>query len=485
MSRTKIQWSEFSWNPVVGCTKVSAGCQNCYAERMAVRLACMKKHVSDKYSVVISAKAGWSGRVFCDESALEIPLHWKKPRMIFVVSMGDLFLAPFEFIDKVMATIALCVSVTRPPESYRHIFQVLTKREQIMLAYFADPETRHRIHIQALSIVHQSQQKNGKSLNMWDGRWPLSNLWLGVTAENQEMADKRIPILLQIPAKIRFLSIEPLLSPVDLLKYLKTEQGELYYDKKSRNNVFGLDEDRNVQDGLRRPDMENGQNGRGEPEGSGVSETLPKKTGRKKQVGLQNGTVYSKSEEVQSLCSSDSLDGSLSNSDTSRARNQSQRRKQGQQPSCKSGDINSAGECNSQFQGTGKKTKRPKRRKKCNSETDKSASAGNTRNVQSGRTSTNRDSITFPDNTECGQCNTQKEKLGTSPISWVIVGGESGPKRRECKIPWMLDIVRQCRDAGVKCFVKQVSINGKVSHDPAEWPVELRVQQLPQAQEAK
>jgi len=129
---TKIEWTEETWNPVVGCTKVSAGCKNCYAERMACRLANIEvaRHEENHdsfpppmqekyYDVVDLSLRKWNGKIFCDESALEIPLHWRKSRMIFVCSMGDLFhpSVPFEFIDKVMAVIALCP---------QHTFQMLT-----------------------------------------------------------------------------------------------------------------------------------------------------------------------------------------------------------------------------------------------------------------------------------------------------------------------------------------------------------------------
>ncbi len=192
---TKILWTEETWNPVVGCSKVSPGCDNCYAERMAGRLACMGQI---KYMGVVLPKVGtgtikynkpakylqkWNGKTHCDEKALEIPLHWRKPRQIFVCSMGDLFheSVPFEFISRAMDTILECP---------QHTFQILTKRPERMRDYFLDADL--------------------------NGDWTMieDNVWLGVTAENQEMADKRIPILLQIPAAVRFVSIEPMLGAV-------------------------------------------------------------------------------------------------------------------------------------------------------------------------------------------------------------------------------------------------------------------------------
>lgn len=179
---SKIAWTEKTWNPVVGCTKVSPGCKNCYAEKMAYRLANMGQK---KYQHVISTDGGvWNHAVAFNDKWLDKPLHWTKPRKIFVCSMGDLFheSVPFSFIEKVMAVIEECP---------QHTFQVLTKRADIMAEYF---------------------NGLGKRFELSN----LPNLWLGTSCENQEMADKRIPILLQIPATVRFVSCEPLLGPIDL-----------------------------------------------------------------------------------------------------------------------------------------------------------------------------------------------------------------------------------------------------------------------------
>jgi protein gp37 len=212
---TKIEWTELTWNPIVGCSKVSAGCQNCYAEKMAGRLANMGKV---QYQQVVNKKTGrrqgylsrWNGKVAFYENAIEKPLHWKKPRMIFVCSMGDLFhkSVPFEWIDRVMAVIALCP---------QHTFQVLTKQEERMKEYF---DTRKpNMDCGNVSVVRKYLCKfelKGHSVVHL-----LPNLWLGVTAENQEMADKRIPVLLETPAAKRFVSYEPALGPVYLKSYLR------------------------------------------------------------------------------------------------------------------------------------------------------------------------------------------------------------------------------------------------------------------------
>lgn len=178
---TKIEWTQETWNPVTGCTKISPGCQHCYAERMAKRLAGRYGYPKDepfKPGVLHSDK-------------LDEPLKWKKPRQVFVCSMGDLFhdAVPFQ-------TIAEVFKVMRLAEN--HTFQVLTKRPQRMAEFIE--------WMQAISLV--------------DGIVSFAeahqNIWFGITAENQEQADQRIPFLLQIPVAVKFVSVEPMLSEVDI-----------------------------------------------------------------------------------------------------------------------------------------------------------------------------------------------------------------------------------------------------------------------------
>ncbi len=215
MGKTKIQWTESTWNPVVGCSHVSSGCQHCYAERMAYRLACMGQ---EKYQRVIHTPEAdfrdvgtWVGYAYCDEKALEIPLHWKKPRQIFVCSMGDLFheSVPFEFIDKVMAVIALCP---------QHTFQVLTKRPERMAEYInwqsAEPDIIGRYN--RGQKIDSSGCRGQHICGFTNRKWPLKNLWLGATVEHPDYKN-RIDILRQIPAVVRFLSIEPCLADMGKL----------------------------------------------------------------------------------------------------------------------------------------------------------------------------------------------------------------------------------------------------------------------------
>lgn len=167
--KTGIEWTDATWNPVTGCSKVSAGCKHCYAEREWPRMTRLVP--------------AYAGREFTDvrthADRLDQPLRWKKPRMIFVNSMSDLFHpdVPFEFIERVFETMA---------SAHWHVFQILTKRADRMREFMRDmPMT-------------------------------LPNVWLGVSVEDQEAADERIPLLLDTPAAVRWISAEPLLGPVRL-----------------------------------------------------------------------------------------------------------------------------------------------------------------------------------------------------------------------------------------------------------------------------
>ncbi len=198
MSRTNISWAEFSWNPIIGCSKKSAGCLNCFAEKMAFRLSCMeatrncfRTEQRETYGKVVYANRGWNGKTEFVESALTKPLHWRTPRKIFVCSMSDLFheSVPFEWIDRVFAVMALCP---------QHQFMCLTKRAGRMREYMAAtcPEGT-LLELQGAPLA----------------TWPLPNVHLGVTVENQDNVG-RIADLIRTPAAKRFVSFEPLLEGV-------------------------------------------------------------------------------------------------------------------------------------------------------------------------------------------------------------------------------------------------------------------------------
>ncbi len=205
--KTGIAWTDATWNPVTGCTKVSAGCKHCYAERVFPRAYAGQMVIAE------------SSKRFCDDGnpdkivrprrftdvmthpdRLDQPLRWRRPRRVFVNSMSDLFHddVPDAFIALVWSRMAI---------AQQHTFQILTKRPERMRALIADPAWQKLVEI-AFSVLRWKHHGP-------EAMWPLPNVWLGVSVEDQVTADKRITVLLETPAALRFVSYEPALGPVD------------------------------------------------------------------------------------------------------------------------------------------------------------------------------------------------------------------------------------------------------------------------------
>lgn len=186
--RTTIEWTEATWNPVIGCSKISEGCLHCYAERMANRLAAMARadqrvgRNSGKkaaYCSIVDSNGHWNGQVYLNERALQEPFRWRSSRMVFVDSMGDLFheSVPLEFVQRVFAVMNDCE---------QHAFQILTKRPERAMGFSGEL--------------------------FW-----TPNIWMGATVENAKLASPRAKYLLGTGAKVKFLSVEPLLGPIPRL----------------------------------------------------------------------------------------------------------------------------------------------------------------------------------------------------------------------------------------------------------------------------
>jgi protein gp37 len=189
-----IAWTDETWNPIRGCSKVSAGCENCYAEKMAARFAWpgtvggeggsgLDPEPSGPFADVINGSGKWNGHVEVLPNVLRRPESWRRPRRVFVNSMSDLFhdKVPDAFIARVFSVMG---------GTPQHTYQILTKRPERALKMFSG--------------------------TAWAAYETLSNVWIGVSVENQEAAEQRIPLLLQMPAAVRFASCEPLIGPVDL-----------------------------------------------------------------------------------------------------------------------------------------------------------------------------------------------------------------------------------------------------------------------------
>jgi len=208
---TAIEWTDLTWNPIVGCSKISEGCRNCYAIPQAYRNAAIAQKLENPgrlayYEGLTEKRSGrteWTGKINFVPDALNIPLQRKKPTKFFVNSMSDLWHE--SVTDEQIAEIWAVMQAT--PE---HRYQVLTKRPQRMLHWITE---------------------------YWGGIWRASrnkilpNVWVGVTVEDQKSADERIPLLLQVPASVRFLSCEPLLGEIDIDRAMYPNGG---------NSTFGF-----------------------------------------------------------------------------------------------------------------------------------------------------------------------------------------------------------------------------------------------------
>ena len=202
--KTLIEWTDATWNIVTGCSRVSAGCERCYAERLA---ATRLKHHPSRQGLT-DGHGRWNGEIRFNAQWLAQPLRWQRPRKIFVAAHGDLFhenVATW-MLDAVFAVMALAT---------QHTFQILTKRPRRMHDYivqFDGDEAMERVIDQAEFIAGS----RGAEVVMNATMVALPNVWPGVSAEDQPAADERISVLRQIPAALRWLSAEPLLGPVEI-----------------------------------------------------------------------------------------------------------------------------------------------------------------------------------------------------------------------------------------------------------------------------
>lgn len=243
--KSKIEWTDATWNPIVGCSLVSPGCTNCYAMKWAHTGMKPVKHYA---GTTYEDNGAWTGKInAAPEHIWLAPFGWKKPRRIFVNSMGDVFheKVPDAWIDRLFAIMARCP---------QHTFQILTKRSKRMQEYLnekwrpAPPQilqigketfelkgdtgpTGRRLRVEEACepLLDKFKLADTNKPELWTENdsckamqwaWPLPNVWLGVSCEDQRRADERIPDLLATPAAVRFVSAEPLLGPIDFLPYL-------------------------------------------------------------------------------------------------------------------------------------------------------------------------------------------------------------------------------------------------------------------------
>lgn len=217
MAKSSIEWCTDTWNPLRGCSRVSEGCRNCYAEKVAFRF----RGSGLPYEGLTTDKGRWNGSIMLVPEKLSEPLRWTRPRRVFVNSMSDLFHegVPDEYIAAVFGVMAA---------SPKHTFQVLTKRPERAAKWFEYVQRRQLAGKSLFPLdtdqwrIWQMLFKEARTAGVrrWrehhGGPWPLPNVWLGVSIEDQATADERIPLLLDCPAAVRFVSYEPAIGPVDL-----------------------------------------------------------------------------------------------------------------------------------------------------------------------------------------------------------------------------------------------------------------------------
>lgn len=245
---TKIEWTDATWNPITGCSIVSPGCTNCYAMKLA---GTRMKHHPSRAGLTNPSKSGpvWNGQVRFNEQWLTQPLQWSKPRMIFVCAHGDLFAegVPDEWIDKIFAVMALAP---------QHTFQVLTKRPERMRDYLQNMEDCYHGNSSLFAdrwgvAAADAAASPCAASTIEDRPFPLPNVWIGVSVEDQPRADERILILLDTPAAIRWISAEPLLADIRLSgvsddkqhtwDYLSGFKGKMHRDGPSFDEINHLD----------------------------------------------------------------------------------------------------------------------------------------------------------------------------------------------------------------------------------------------------
>ncbi|AOE45062.1 DUF5131 family protein [Gordonia phage Zirinka] len=211
---TSIEWTDATWNPVTGCTKVSPGCDHCYAETFAERFRGTPGHYFEN---------GFD--VQLREHKLTEPLRWRKPRKVFVNSMSDLFhdAVPDDYIAQVFAVMGM---------ARRHTFQVLTKRHARMRSLISSEDFQTRVGQFRYRLGDNEPTAGDLS---WG--WPLPNVHLLVSVENQQWAGTRIPALLDTPAAVRGISVEPMLGPIEL----SSSALGRYYGGDPREDEPGLD----------------------------------------------------------------------------------------------------------------------------------------------------------------------------------------------------------------------------------------------------
>jgi protein gp37 len=233
-----IEWTDATWNPIVGCSRVSPGCEHCYAERFVHR-GLAEQH----RGLTVIGKKGprWTGEARLVESRLGEPLSWRKPKRVFVNSLSDLWheAVSNETVARIFGVMAACPHLTfqvltKRPKRMREWFSWIAAEGEEVLAAVGEKPDGNDGQIAAACAMYVKEKDCGGLLTRAQftcavqQSWPLANVWLGVTAEDQQRADERIPMLLDTPAALRFVSYEPGIGPVRFDRIGDDEMGATY-----------------------------------------------------------------------------------------------------------------------------------------------------------------------------------------------------------------------------------------------------------------
>ena len=463
---TKIEWTQTvnkdgsitkgkSWNPVRGCSIVSKGCTNCYAMKQAHRFS-GKGGLYEGLTKLTNGGPVWTGKIKLVPEFLDHPLHWKKPRKVFVNSMSDLFHedVPDDFIDQVFAVMALCP---------QHTFQILTKRAERMKKWFdAWPDGAGRFHhvcnaaIGILKPDWKSHSWNFETPEIKKAHdavnkdsWPLKNVQLGVSVEDQPTADERILLLLETPAAVRWVSAEPLLGAIDIRQYLG--HNPVYETETERGVCLPVRTERRSGNYAKRNNLENTEKRVGQ-----VEKESGKSPVQKSQSGTRRGGLPASSRDdewEEGVCSSSQ--GSVATfqrENTSRINDQPQRREEKKELPEQSGVSNLLRSANPRHQSSKSGSRlQPERRKKLNVQNHKQSGKGNTYE-KSQRRVVERDSTGLQHDIP----KHIKNSVTPSPgVIWTVCGGESGHKARPMHPAWVRSLRDQCVAANVPFLFKQ------------------------------
>lgn len=456
--KSKIEWCTDTWNPVVGCSIVSPGCTNCYAMKQAYRIEKMSEGAgrrSHYAGTTQQSKAGavWTGKVnLAPDHIITQPLRWKRPRRIFVNSMSDLFHEdiPDEWIDKIFAVMALCP---------RHTFQVLTKRPERMRDYMK--ALGNIGGFKRLEICARNMGYTFRFEHLPLVPFPIPNIWLGTSVEDQARADERIPSLLSTPAAVRFLSCEPLLGQLDIHQYLSKDTA--YEMQEKRRVCLSSCSERGYSDLSGRNNLENPQERMGSLEEKSSIEALHTSQSRKQCRKVSTNSSNDRREK--GICAGPPTGiQAFQWGDTGGIDDKSQRRDKEEQSPKQSGigntirTNNTCGEsiknsrCGESMGGG-----------KPQGETD-TKSGGQNQNKAKIRRESKDNSQGLRSNISDNIQNSKQNQMEQSRF-WVICGGESGPGARPMHPDWARSLRDQCQAVDVPFFMKQMTKKAAIPND--------------------